>query len=315
MNNLVSTRQGFGDGLIKLSREREEVVAVAADTFRSFKMGDFVNEFPKRYFEFGIAEQNMLMAAAGLASENKIVFVAGYSTFISMRALEQLRTFIAYPNLNVKFAAGLGGLSGDTDGVTHQGTEDLAIIRSIPNITLVCPADAIAAEKYVKIAANTQGPVYMRIGRGATNIIYEKTQEFELGKAIQVRNYGNDLTVIATGPCVYEAIKAADELNKIGVNIQVLDMHTIKPLDKNCIIQAAEKTGKVITVEDGSINGGLGSAVAEVLMENSTMHQRKPIKFKRLGLNTFGMSGTLEELFEFYGLNAKNIINEVKKFI
>jgi len=315
MSKLVSTRKGFGDGLLKLARQRKDVVAFAADTYRSFKMGPFVDEFPDRYFEFGIAEQNMMMSAAGMASSGKVVFVAVYSPFVSMRALEQLRTFIAYPNLNVKIAAGLGGLTGDTGGVTHQGTEDLGIIRAIPNITLVCPADAIAAEKYVEIAAEVEGPVYMRIGRGATPLVYNETQEFKLGKAIRVRDYGSNVTVIAIGPCLIEAIRAADRLKETGVNIRVLDMHTLKPLDRNSILEAARETGKIITIEDGTINGGLGSAVSEVLAEEGILYKGKPVRFKRLGLENFGSSGTLDELLKFYGLNADNLIKTVNDLL
>ncbi len=306
--NKVSTRQGFGKGICALARERQDIIVTAADTYRSFNMGEFVNEFGERYFEFGIAEQNMMVASAAIASEGKNVFTVGYSPFLSMRALEQIRTFVAYPKLNVTVVAGLSGLSGDTDGVTHQGTEDIPIVRSIPNITLICPADAIAAEKFVKIAADIDGPVYFRIGRGATPILYDEAQNFELGKAVYARNYGKDFTVIATGPCVYEAAIAADELHEQGVSIRVLDMHTIKPIDTRSILDAARETGKILTVEDGSIYGGLGGAVSEVLAEHSMCGIKY---FKRLGLTTFGTAGEVPDLLNFFGIDSASIKKEI----
>jgi transketolase len=310
MNKKISTRQGFGIGICELASTRKDIIVTAADTYRSFAMNDFVNTFTERYFEFGIAEQNMMMASAAIASEGKTVFTVGYSPFLSMRALEQMRTFIGYPDLDVKIVAGLSGLSGDTDGVTHQGTEDISIVRSLPNFTLLCPADAIAAEKMVTLAAETKGPVYLRLGRGATPVIYEKDQQFEVGKAITVRDYGNDFTVIGAGVCVTEAVVAAEKLNEQGINIRVIDMHTIKPLDETAIIKAAEDTGGIITVEDGAIFGGLGGAVAEVLAEK---HPAK--SFKRLGLKTYGTAGDVPELLEFFGLDSKAIISEVKNLI
>ncbi len=310
MNN-VSTRQGFGMGLCALARERGDIVVTAADTYRSFEMGDFVREFHERYFEFGIAEQGMLTASAAMASEGKNVFTVGYSPFLSMRALEQIRTFVAYPNLNVTVAAGLAGLSGDTDGVTHQGTEDIPIIRSIPNITLLCPADAVAAEKFVRLAADINGPVYLRIGRGATPLLYGDDQEFETGRAVRVRDYGTEFAVIATGPCVYEAAIAADELHEESIHIRVLDMHTLKPVDEAGILEAARECGRIITVEDGSIYGGLGGAVAEVLAENGC-----GVKFfKRLGLTTFGTAGEVPDLMRHFGVDRAAVKREIIKLI
>lgn len=306
MSKNVSTRQGFGKGICALAKERDDIIVTAADTYRSFAMGDFVNEFSNRYFEFGIAEQNMMTASAAIASEGKTVFTVGYSPFLSMRALEQMRTFIGYPNLNVKVVAGLSGLSGDTDGVTHQGTEDIALVRAIPNYTVICPADAVAAEKFVKIAADIDGPVYLRIGRGATPVIYDESQKFELGKALVSRNYGTDFTLIATGVCVTEAVVAADRLKEAGVNIRVLDMHTVKPIDRDAIIQAAKETGGIVTAEDGTIYGGLGSAVAEVLSEEGLA-----VKFHRLGLTTFGTAGDVPDLLHFFNLDADAMVETI----
>lgn len=306
MSKMVSTRAGFGAGLVELAGQRDDVLAASADTYRSFALNTFVEKYPDRYFEFGIAEQGMLTASAAMAAEGCCVFSVGYSPFLSMRGLEQIRTFIAYPNLNVKVVAGLSGLSGDTDGVTHQGTEDIGIVRTIPNMALLCPADAVAARAFVKMAADLQGPVYLRLGRGATPVIYEENQKFEFGKAIRVRDYGGEVVIAACGPCVAEAALAADQLKEKGISAVVLDMHTIKPLDADTLVDCCTGAGIVITVEDGTVCG-LGSAVAETLME----HNIHPEHFKRLGLTTFGTAGTLPELLGFYGLDARGIVEQV----
>lgn len=308
--NKVSTRVGFGEGLIALAKERQDIVVTSADTYRSFALGTFVDSYPERYLEFGIAEQNMLTASAAIASEGKTVFSVGYSPFLSMRALEQIRTFVAYPNLNVKVVAGLSGLSGDSDGVTHQGTEDIAIVRSIPNMHLLCPADAVAAKAFVKIAADVQGPVYLRLGRGGTPVFYPEDQEFEYGKAIKVADFGSDLAIIATGPCVWEAVQAAEALKAKGIGVCVLDMHTIKPLDEAAIIEAA-KCGRILAVEDGTIYGGLGGAVAETIAEKNLQVKA----FKRMGMTTFGTAGTLPELLGFFGLDAAAIAKTAEEML
>ena len=307
MSKLVSTRTGFGKGICALAKERSEIIVTAADTYRSFAMGEFVENYSERYFEFGIAEQNMMTASAAMAAEGKTVFTVGYSPFLSMRALEQMRTFIGYPNLNVKIVAGLSGISGDSDGVTHQGTEDMAIVRSLPNYTLLCPADAVAAEKFVKIAADIEGPVYLRLGRSATPVIYDEAAEFIPGKAYVTRNYGKDFTVISAGVCVTEAAAAADQLHEEGIDIRVLDMHTVKPIDKDAVLSAATDTKGILTVEDGTIFGGLGGAVAEVLAEAGC-----GIRFKRLGLTTYGTAGEVPELLHFFGIDKDAIIKHVK---
>ena len=307
MHKMISTRTGFGEGLIEIAGENPKILAASADTYRSFALSGFVEKYPNRYFEFGIAEQNMLTASSAMASEGYTVFAVGYSPFLSMRALEQIRTFIAYPNQNVKIVAGLSGLSGDTDGVTHQGTEDIGIVRTIPNMTILCPADAVAARKFVELAAEVDGPVYLRLGRGATPVFYEDSQEFELGKATVLRQNGNDVVLIACGPCVYEAVQAADQLAKKGLHVSVLDMHTIKPIDKDALSSYCKNASMVVTVEDGTIYGGLGGAVAETLMENHIY----PDKFIRLGLDGFGTAGTLPELLSFFNLNADGIVKRV----
>ena len=307
MNKMVSTRTGFGEGLVELAQTQSKILATSADTYRSFALNSFVEKYPDRYFEFGIAEQNMLTASAAMAAEGYCVFSVGYSPFLSMRALEQIRTFIAYPNLNVKIIAGLSGLSGDTDGVTHQGSEDLGIVRTIPNMTILCPADAVAAKKFVRLAAEISGPVYLRLGRGATPVFYEESQDFAVGHATVLREYGKDAVILACGPCVFEAVQAADRLRERGVMASVLDMHTIKPLDAKTLCNFCADARTVVTVEDGTIYGGLGGAVAETLLEN----QICPQHFLRLGLKTFGTAGTLPELLHFFKLDAEGITEQV----
>ena len=307
MNKMVSTRTGFGEGLVELAQTQSKILATSADTYRSFALNSFVEKYPDRYFEFGIAEQNMLTASAAMAAEGYCVFSVGYSPFLSMRALEQIRTFIAYPNLNVKIVAGLSGLSGDTDGVTHQGSEDLGIVRTIPNMTILCPADAVAAKKFVRLAAEISGPVYLRLGRGATPVFYEESQDFAVGHATVLREYGKDAVILACGPCVFEAVQAADRLRERGVMASVLDMHTIKPFDAKTLCNFCADARTVVTVEDGTIYGGLGGAVAETLLEN----QICPQHFLRLGLKTFGTAGTLPELLHFFKLDADGITEQV----
>lgn len=307
MNKMVSTRTGFGEGLVELAQTQSKILATSADTYRSFALNSFVEKYPDRYFEFGIAEQNMLTASAAMAAEGYCVFSVGYSPFLSMRALEQIRTFIAYPNLNVKIVAGLSGLSGDTDGVTHQGSEDLGIVRTIPNMTILCPADAVAAKKFVRLAAEISGPVYLRLGRGATPVFYEESQDFAVGHATVLREYGKDAVILACGPCVFEAVQAADRLRERGVMASVLDMHTIKPFDAKTLCNFCADARTVVTVEDGTIYGGLGGAVAETLLEN----QICPQHFLRLGLKTFGTAGTLPELLHFFKLDAEGITEQV----
>ena len=311
MNEMVSTRTGFGHGLLELAAARPDILVTSADTYRSFALGDYVNQFPDRYFEFGIAEQCMITASGAMANEGYTVFSVGYSPFLSMRAVEQIRTFVAYPNLNVKIVAGLSGLSGDTDGVTHQGTEDLGIMRTIPNMTVLCPADAVAAKAFVKIAADLDTLVYLRLGRGATPVIYPENQEFALGKAVRVRDFGTDMAILAAGPCVGEAAKAAEALREKGIGARVLDMHTVKPLDEEAVLSACAECRNLLTVEDGTIYGGLGGAVAEVLAEKGAL----PRRFKRLGPTTFGTAGSLPGLLGFFGLDAAGIVKAAEEII
>lgn len=303
MSNMVSTRTGFGGGLIELAARHIDTIVTSADTYRSFSLGSFVERYPDRYFEFGIAEQGMLTASAAMASEGYRVFSVGYSPFLSMRALEQIRTFAAYPNLNVKVVAGLGGLSGDTDGVTHQGTEDIGIMRTIPNLALLCPADAVAAKAAVQMAYDYEGPVYIRLGRGATPIIYEENQKFIFGRSIKKVDMGDDIVIVTCGSCVGESEKAAKVLAEQGLKVTVLDMFTIKPLDTETLIEVCQNAKAVFTVEDGSIYGGLGGAVSETFMDAHI----SPKVFKRLGLTTFGTAGEYPQLLSFFGIDSEGI--------
>lgn len=307
MNEMISTRTGFGQGLIELAEKREDILVASADTFRSFALGKFVERWPERYFEFGIAEQNMITACAAMAAQGYTVYAVGYSPFLSMRAVEQIRTFVCYPELNVKIVSGLSGLSGDSDGVTHQGTEDIGMIRTIPNMTILSPADAVASRYMAKTAGEIKGPVYLRLGRSATPVVYPEEEAFTLGKIKCARDYGKDAVIFATGSCVGEAMKAADKLLEEGIKISVADVHTIKPIDEEGILAACDKAACILTVEDGSIYGGLGGAVAEIIAEHCPDHG----SFSRLGLTTFGTAGTYPELLSYFGLDADGIRKKI----
>jgi len=267
----------------------------------------FARKFPERFFNVGIAEQNEMGIAAGMATTGKIVFASTYAVFASMRACEQVRTFIAHTRSNVKIAASHGGLTGTTDGVTHQGTEDMGIMRTIPNMTIIMPADAVATRKIVKELAEHRGPAYLRLTKIPMPIIYDEETDFQIGRAVQLRD-GNDVTIIAIGDMVIRALEAADLLDNNGIRARVLDMHTLKPVDKGAVIKAAEQTGAIVTVEDHNILNGLGSAVAEIIVEN------RPVPMERIGLrDTFAESGEYEGLLEKYGLNTRHITEAARK--
>ncbi len=302
METKASTRQAFGETLAELYRSGLDVVAVAADTAKSMfttKLGELD---PARAIDVGIAEQNMMMVAAGLASTGKIVFAASYAVFTSMRACEEVRTFIAYPNLNVKIVSGLAGLSGAEEGVTHQSLEDIGIMRSIPNMTAVVPADATAVRAATKAIAAVPGPVYLRLPRNPTPVLFGEDYQFVLGKANLLVDRGTDLTIITNGMGVYRALAAEKLLAKAGIQVRVLEMHTVKPLDREAVVKAARETGAILTVEEHNVIGGLGSAVAEVVTETFLV----PV-FK-LGIpDCFTQSGDHEALLDKYGLNPENI--------
>jgi len=309
MTEMASTRVAFGEALRDLARSGYDVVAVTADTSKSMCVDLLAREFPERWIDAGVAEQNMMMIAAGLAATGKIAFASSYSVFTSMRCCEQLRTFVAYPFLNVKVVAGLGGLTAGIEGVTHVAIEDLGIVRCIPNLTILNPSDATTAWMSVKAAADWPGPVYIRLGRDASPVIFDHNYKFEIGKSVMHRE-GDDVALIASGLILFEALNASDLLAKEGIGVSLLEVHTLKPLDKESLLEIAQRTKAVVTVEEHSIIGGLGSAVAEVLSENC------PVIMERVGIkDIFAESGTPEELRQKYGLTSINIAETVKKIL
>jgi len=307
---MYSTRKAAGETILELAREGVDVITVAADTSKSMFTTLLKEDFPERFIEVGIAEQNMIMVAAGLAATGKIAFVASYSVFTSMRCLEQIRTFVAYPNLNVKIIAGLGGLSGGIEGVTHVSTEDLGIVRCIANMIVLAPSDAVTTKKAIRASVKHQGPVYIRLGRDPSPIMFDKSYKFEIGVPV-IHHKGKDVTLIATGLILLEVLTAAEELKREGIDAGVIEVHTLKPILKPELIEkAAETTGNIVTVEEHNIIGGLGTAVSEILAGKGRFN------IKKLGLrDTFAESGTPEELLIKYGLKSYSIIKVVKKMI
>jgi transketolase len=303
----IPTRIAYGQALAELGEENDRVVVIDADISKITGTRFFAEKFPERFFNVGIAEQNEMGIAAGMATTGKIVFASTYAVFASMGACEQVRTFIAHTRSSVKIAATQGGLTGTTDGVTHQGTEDMGIMRTIPGMTIIMPGDALATRKIVKELAENEGPVYLRLTKIPVPIIYDEKTDFEIGRAVQLRD-GDDVTIIAIGDMVIRALEAADLLDNNGIRARVLDMHTLKPVDKGAGIKAAEQTGAIVTVEDHNILNGLGSAVGEIIAEN------RPVPMERIGLrDTFAESGEYEELLEKYGLNTSHIVEAARK--
>jgi transketolase len=308
MTESRSTIEAFGKALCEVAQERKEVVALVADTLKSMAVLPCKEACSDRVFDLGIAEQNMMMAAAGLASTGKIVFVASYAVFLSMRTLEQIRTFIAYPGLRVRVVAGLGGFSGALDGVTHQGTEDLSIMRSIPNMAVINPADAVEVEKAVKGLVDWPGPAYLRLARIKSPVLFGEDHPFEIGKANLLRSAGKDVALIATGLPVGLALEAASALEGEGISASVLECHTLKPIDKEAITSVASQCGTAVTIEENNIVGGLGSAVAEVLSESY------PIPVLRLGIqDRFGESASQDQLWTEAGLTVENVVHLAKR--
>jgi transketolase len=302
---IVPTRDAYGDALRDLGARDERVVVLEADIGASTRSRLFGAAYPERYFNVGVAEQNEMAVAAGLSSCGKIPFVSTYAVFASMRACEQVRTFVAYPGANVKICPSHGGLTPGNDGPTHQATEDLGIMRTIPNMTVCMPTDATMAYKAVFAAAEQEGPLYLRLTRDGVPVIYDDDLEFAFGRAIVLRT-GADATVIANGDMVTQALQAADALAARDLFVSVIDMHTIKPLDVACVIEHCAGARFVVTVEDHQVNGGLGSAVAEVLVEHC------PVPMKRIGLrDTFAESGPYPELLRKYGMDASAIVRTV----
>ena len=307
---MSSTRLAAGEALRDLALQGKDVVGISADTSKSMYTTLIREVCPERFIDLGIAEQNMVMVAAGLASTGKIPYVASYSVFTSMRCCEQLRTFAAYPGLNVKVIAGIGGLSAGIEGVTHVATEDLGIVRCIANMAVVAPSDYITTHKAVMAAADYQGPVYIRVGRDSTPELFDGTYDFVIGKPVMHRQ-GKEITLIGCGLIMAEVLEAARMLASQGIEAEVIEMHTLKPvLDPEMIFNSAKKTGRVITVEEHNIIGGLGTVVSEILCG------RMLVKMKKLGLpDCFGESGTPEELVRKFGLDAENIVKESREIL
>ena len=303
----IATREAYGKTLAGLGEENSDIVVLDADLSKSTKTAEFAKVFPERFFDMGVAEQNMMGTAAGLAVAGKIPFASSFAVFATGRAFEQIRNSIAYPGLNVKIAATHAGISVGEDGASHQSVEDISLMRTLPNMTVIVPADATETEKAVKAAVEIRGPVYLRLGRLALPVLFDENYCFELGKAAVLRE-GQDVTVIACGLLVGPAMEAADILAEENISTRVINMHTIKPVDRDAIVQAARETKAVVTAEEHSIIGGLGSAVAEVLV------QTVPVPQEMVGIkDTFGESGSPAELLEKYGLTANGIITAVKK--
>ncbi|KYH35419.1 1-deoxy-D-xylulose-5-phosphate synthase [Clostridium tepidiprofundi DSM 19306] len=306
----IATREAYGKALAKLGRENENVVVLDADLSKSTKTAEFKKECPERFINMGIAEANMMTVAAGLSTCGKIPFVSTFAIFAAGRAFEQIRNSICYPKLNVKVCATHAGITVGEDGASHQAIEDIALMRSVPNMVVINPSDGVETEAAIKAVAEYNGPCYVRLGRAKVNVINDNPEyKFEIGKAVTLRE-GQDATVIATGIMVDAALEAYNILAEEGIKIKVVNIHTIKPIDEEAIISAAKETGVIVTAEEHNIIGGLGSAVCEVVSSNC------PVPVLRVGVkDKFGESGKPDELLKAYGLTAEDIVKEVKKAI
>lgn len=306
----IATRESYGNALVELGKENPNVVVLDADLAAATKTGVFKKEFPERHIDCGIAECNMMGMGAGLAASGMIPFVSTFAMFAAGRAYEQVRNGVGYPHLNVKIGATHGGISVGEDGATHQCCEDVALMRTIPGMTVIVPSDDVEAKAVVKAAAELDGPVYMRFGRLAVPVINDTADyKFEIGKGTVLRE-GTDVTIIANGLCVGESLEAAEKLAADGINAKVINMATVKPLDDELVIAAAKETGKVVTVEEHSVIGGLGSAVCDVLSEKA------PTPVLKLGVqDVFGHSGPGVELIKEFGLDSEGIYKSVKAFV
>ena len=306
----IATRESYGETLVELGAEHEEIVVLDADLAAATKTGLFQAAYPERFINCGIAESNMIGVAAGLAAAGKVPFASSFAMFAAGRAYEQVRNSVGYPHLNVKIGATHAGISVGEDGATHQCNEDIALMRPIPGMVVINPADDVEARAAVKAAYEHVGPVYLRFGRLAVTVLNdEATYKFEIGKGIVLKE-GTDVTIFATGLCVNETIEAEKMLAADGINAEIINIHTIKPLDRELVVKSALKTGKVVTVEEHSVIGGLGSAVCDVLCEEA------PTKVLKIGINdVFGESGPALELIKKYGLDAEGIYKKVKAFV
>ena len=306
----IATRESYGNALVELGNQYDNVVVLDADLAAATKTGTFKKAFPERHIDCGIAEGNMMSVAAGIASTGKVPFASSFAMFAAGRAFEQVRNSIGYPKLNVKIGATHAGISVGEDGATHQCNEDIALMRTIPGMVVINPSDDVEAKAAVKAAYEHQGPVYLRFGRLAVPVINDcEDYKFEIGKGVVLRE-GKDVTIFATGLEVAETLEAAEKLAADGIEAKVVNIHTIKPLDEELVVAAAKETGKVVTVEEHSVIGGLGSAVCDVLSEQA------PTKVLKIGVNdTYGESGPAVELIKKYGLDAESIYKKVKAFV
>lgn len=306
-NQKIATRQSYGEALAKLGKENSNIVVLDADLSEATKTNIFAKEFPDRFIDVGIAEQNLMGIASGLSTYGKIPYVSTFAVFAAGRAYDQIRNSICYPKLNVKICATHAGITVGEDGATHQMLEDISLMRTLPNITVISPSDDIQTKWIIKEISKLKGPVYVRLARVSTPIIYDENKKFEIGKMVQLGE-GTDATIFATGVMVAQALKAQEQLEKEGINIRVVDVHTIKPIDREMIVKCAKETKKIITVEDHSIIGGLGSAVCEVLSEEY------PTKVIRMGMkDRFGKSGKGEQLLKYFKMDSDAIIETVKR--
>ena len=297
-----ATRQSYGEALLELGKENEQIVVFDADLASATKTNLFAKEFPNRFFDMGIAEQNMISTVAGMATCGKIPYASTFAVFAAGRAYDQIRNSVCYPKLNVKICATHAGITVGEDGATHQMIEDISLMITLPNMTVISTSDDIQTKWAVKEISKLNGPVYLRLSRLATPVIYDENQKFEIGKAVQIGE-GTDATIFATGVTVSEALKAQEELKIKGIDVRVVDIHTIKPIDRDIIVKCAKETKRLISIEDHNIIGGLGSAISEVLADEY------PVKLTRLGINdTFGKSGKATELMEYFGITANDIV-------
>jgi transketolase len=305
----IPTRDGFGEGLVEVGRLNPNVVALSADLTESTRVHWFKEQFPERFVQMGVAEQNLATVASGMASVGKIPFIASYATFSPGRNWEQIRTTICYNNMPVKIVGAHAGISVGPDGATHQALEDIAILRALPNMTVLVPCDYVEARKATIAAVDWPGPVYIRLGREKTSVFTTPETPFEIGRA-EVFRQGTDVTIIGTGFLVYEALKAADTLQAANVSVEVINVATVKPLDEDTILTSLKKTGCMVTVEEHQVQGGLGGAVAELSAE------KYPVKLRRVGIaDRYGQSGNMEELMDEYGLTADDIVKAVKSVL
>lgn len=309
MTKLRPTRLAYGETLVQLGSLQDNLLVMDSDLSKSTMTSLFAEKFPQRFFNAGIAEANMMSVAAGLAASGKTVFASTFAVFAAGRAFEQIRNSIAYSNLNVKIAASHAGISVGEDGASHQMNEDIALMRALPNMTVISPSDYNETVSAVRLASRTDGPFYLRLCRLPVGYIFPESYEMQLGKGVVLKN-GSDVTLISTGLMLHKSIAAAELLEKQGINAELINIHTIKPIDKELIVSSAQKTGAVVTVEEHSIIGGLGSAVAEVVCQYS------PVKMKLIGINdVFGRSGKPDDLFKLYGLDPQSIADSIRGFL